>query len=165
MKPGIAAEDLVCAFPCKSYGVFFPHKGAEIEEGRVYIGHIGKVVGLYGSIEPVSLSGRCTLQKMMVAVQIRRHFFHIRAVKGRLERIGSEILVVVLKVKGVGGKTFSSFFQFPGAYGGNNAGIYAAGKEGTDRYVCFDLAYHSVLNEKSSFFHSSFQVVLMGTAF
>ena len=60
------------------------------------------------------------------------HLLHIGAVLGGLKCIGTEILSVPGKIEGIRYEFPVLLFQLPGADGGNQGGIYPAGKKGAD---------------------------------
>ena len=127
MKPGISAENLVCAFTSKCYLVIFCDPGAKVKHGGFHICHAGQVSGIHSFIKTFQLFLIAALQIVMAGLGKGYHLLCKRTVLAGLEGIRLEIFLVILKVKGEGIQHFPLFFQLPGADGGHQAAVQTAG--------------------------------------
>ena len=164
MKPGIAAENLICAFSCKGHFIMLCHQRTEIEHGRFHISHTGQIPGIYGFIQTFDHLLVCAGKEMMTGTGVFHHFLHPGPVLGRLKGIGLKISVISLKIKGESMEYLPLFLQLPGTDGCDQGTVHPSGEKGTDGNIRKHLKLYRILHQPGGFFHSFFKAVFVGPA-
>ena len=69
VEPGVSAENLIGTFSAQGDGVLFLYQRAEVQKGRVHVGHAGQIPGTQGIMQSFQQDFTGANQPVMIGMQ------------------------------------------------------------------------------------------------